>query len=133
MEIKTLHPLPIIGIFTVIVLSIHPIQDGNRRLSHILTTLLLLQSNYLYSAYSSLNSMIEHNKEGYYLALHRTQGTLKKSDCHCGPWLMFFLKALQKQKIHLWKRCPTKKTSLSIFPSWLLSSSSDRRRWPTGY
>ena len=56
-------------IFTVVFLEIHPFQDGNGRLSRALTTLLLLQAGYAYAPYSSLESVIEANKEGYYLSL----------------------------------------------------------------
>jgi Fic family protein len=59
---KSLHPLLIIAIFTVVFLEIHPFQDGNGRLSRILTTLLLLKAGYTYVPYSSLESVIEANK-----------------------------------------------------------------------
>lgn len=98
---KTLHPLLIIGIFIVIFLEIHPFQDGNGRLSRILTTLLLLQAGYSYIPYSSLESFIERSKEQYYLALRKTQATLQSSKPDFIPWFMFFLKMLQRQKMHL--------------------------------
>ncbi|MEK8018597.1 MAG: Fic family protein, partial [Candidatus Parabeggiatoa sp.] len=59
---KQLHPLLIIGIFIVVFLAIHPFQDGNGRLSRILTTLLLLQAGYAYLPYSSLESVIEQRR-----------------------------------------------------------------------
>ena len=59
------HPLIVIGLFTVVFLEIHPFQDGNGRLSRVLTTLLLLQAGYAYVPYSSLESVIEANKEAY--------------------------------------------------------------------
>ena len=45
-------------------MEIHPFQDGNGRLSRVLTTLLLLQAGYAYVPYSSLESVIEQSKEG---------------------------------------------------------------------
>lgn len=101
LEKKSLHPLLIIGIFIVVFLAIHPFQDGNGRLSRILTTLLLLKSGYLYVPYSSLESIIERSKESYYLALRRTQISLQSGSSDFEPWLTFFLRSLQKQKIHL--------------------------------
>lgn len=74
---KSLHPLLITAIFTVVFLEIHPFQDGNGRLSRILTTLLFLKAGYAYVPYSSLESVIEQNKEGYYLALRQTQSTIR--------------------------------------------------------
>src|SRR5574344_487839 len=97
---KFYHPLIVIGIFIVNFLAIHPFQDGNGRLSRALTNLLLLKSGYIYVPYSSTESIIEDNKEAYYRALRQTQITLNKNPDY-EPWLMFFLKTLQKQKIRL--------------------------------
>ncbi len=95
---KILHPLLRIGIFIVVFLAIHPFQDGNGRLSRILTTLLLLKAGYLYVPYSSLEHVVEHNKENYYLSLRRTQGTLPSDNPDWTPWLTFFLRCLKQQK-----------------------------------
>jgi Fic family protein len=97
MQERSLHPLLAIGIFVVVFLEIHPFQDGNGRLSRVLTTLLLLQSGYAYVPYSSLESVIEQNKESYYLALRRTQGTIRTDEPNWLPWLLFFLKSLHRQ------------------------------------
>lgn len=48
MESRQLHPLLVTAIFIVVFLEIHPFQDGNGRLSRILTTLLLLRAGYSY-------------------------------------------------------------------------------------
>lgn len=127
---KQLHPLLIIAVFIVIFLAIHPFQDGNGRLSRILTTLLLLQAGYTYVPYSALESFIERSKESYYLALRKTQTTLflVHSDAwaqaddnpNFTPWLNFFLKMLQKQKIHLEQKMLKEKTVAMNLP--LLSS-----------
>ncbi|MGI4790661.1 MAG: Fic family protein [Janthinobacterium lividum] len=98
---ETWHPLLVIAVFTVYFLAIHPFQDGNGRLSRVLTTLLLLRAGYSYVPYSSLESVIEAGKEEYYLALRRTQGTLSQDAPDWEPWLLFFLRALQCQKSRL--------------------------------
>ncbi|MEJ2068040.1 MAG: Fic family protein [Deltaproteobacteria bacterium] len=98
---KELHPLLIIAVFTVYFLAIHPFQDGNGRLSRILTTLLLLQNGYLYVPYSSLEAIVEQNKEDYYLALRKAQGILNRGDDNLGVWLLFFLNCMKKQKDNL--------------------------------
>jgi Fic family protein len=113
---KQLHPLLVIGIFIVIFLAIHPFQDGNGRLSRVLTTLLLLQSGYLYVPYSSLESFIEQSKDSYYLALRKTQGTLNSSNQNFEPWLMFFLRMLQKQKVHLEQKMVKENKALTHLP-----------------
>ena len=92
------HPLLAIAIFTVTFLEIHPFQDGNGRLSRILTTLLLLKAGYSYVPYSSLESVIEQNKEAYCLALRQTQSTIRTDLPNWQPWITFFLKSLSQQK-----------------------------------
>ena len=77
-------------------LAIHPFQDGNGRLSRVLTTLMLLRAGYAYVPYASLESVVEENKGQYYNALRRTQKTLA-DDPDWEPWIGFLLRALKKQ------------------------------------
>jgi Fic family protein len=100
-----LHPLIVIGIFIVVFLAIHPFQDGNGRLSRALTILLLLKSGFTYTPYSSIESIIEQNKEEYYRTLQQTQKTLKDKPNY-EIWLSFFLKALRQQKRVLESKIP---------------------------
>jgi len=115
-ETGRLHPLLVVGVFVVVFLEIHPFQDGNGRLSRILTTLLLLQSGYAYVPYCSLESVIEHSKEGYYLALRQTQGTIRTEVPNRQPWLFFFLRALQQQKRRLAEKVEREKLVVSALP-----------------
>ena len=100
-EEESHHPLILIGIFIVVFLAIHPFKDGNGRLSRVLTTLLLLRAGYGYVPYSSMEGVIEQNKDSYYLALRRTQQTIRKEEQSWEPWLVFFLKTMAKQKDNL--------------------------------
>jgi len=100
-ELQRVHPLLIVSVFTVVFLEIHPFQDGNGRLSRILTTLLLLQAGYAYVPYSSLETVIEDSKEGYYIALRQTQNTIRTDKPNWQPWLMFAMRAMQQQKRRL--------------------------------
>ena len=111
-----LHPLLIIAIFVVVFLEIHPFQDGNGRLSRALTTLLLLQTGYAYVPYSSLESVIELNKEAYYLALRQTQGTIRTQAPNWQPWLVFFLRSLAEQVRRLEKKVKREKIVLATLP-----------------
>lgn len=113
---RQLHPLLVIAVFTVVFLEIHPFQDGNGRLSRILTTLLLLQAGYAYVPYSSLESVIEQSKEGYYLALRQTQGTIRSEAPDWQPWLNFFLRALQQQMKRLAGKVEREKLVLPSLP-----------------
>lgn len=97
----SMHPLLIVAVFSVVFLAIHPFQDGNGRLSRILTTLMLLRAGYDYVPYSSLENIVEENKDLYYKALRRTQTTLKQDSPDWEPWLGFFLRCLKKQKVNL--------------------------------
>jgi len=111
-----LHPLLIIAIFVVVFLEVHPFQDGNGRLSRVLTTLLLIQAGYAYVPYSSLESVIELNKEAYYLALRQTQGTIRTDAPNWQPWLVFFLRSLAEQVRRLEKKVERERIVLAALP-----------------
>lgn len=111
-----LHPLLVISCFVVVFLEINPYQDGNGRLSRVLTTLLLLQAGYAYVAYSSLESVIEANKEAYYLALRHTQGTLRTEAPDWQPWLVFFLRSLAEQVRRLERKVERERIVLAAMP-----------------
>ncbi|WP_175871916.1 Fic family protein [Burkholderia sp. BCC0397] len=112
-----LHPLLIVAVFVVVFLEIHPFQDGNGRLSRVLTTLLLLQAGYAYVPYSSLESVIEMNKEAYYLALRQTQGTIRTDAPNWQPWLLFFLRSLAEQVRRLEKKVERERIVLAALPA----------------
>ncbi|MBF0247214.1 MAG: Fic family protein [Alphaproteobacteria bacterium] len=101
LDAKQPHPLLTIAVFVVVFLEIHPFQDGNGRLSRILTTLLLLRAGYAYVPYASLESVIEQTKEAYYLALRQTQGTIRTDHPNWQPWVGYFLEALKRHKDRL--------------------------------
>ena len=107
------HPLLIAANFVVEFLKIHPFRDGNGRLSRILTNLLMLQAGYLYMPYISHEKLVEEKKQEYYVALRKTQITLRfpfdrTQGKHSGqafksekadimPWLTFFLNIIFDQ------------------------------------
>ena len=97
LQTSAFHPLLVIGNFLVEFLQIHPFQDGNGRLSRILTNLLLLRAGYLYMPYVSHEKLIEDNKPDYYLALRTNQKTLGSEQEDIVPWLTFFLKIVRSQ------------------------------------
>ena len=112
-----LHPLLIIALCVVVFLEVHPFQDGNGRLSRVLTTLLLLQSGYAYVPYSSLESVVEQNKEAYYLALRQTQVTIRTDAPDWQPWLSFFLTSLAEQVKRLERKVEREKIVLATLPN----------------
>lgn len=130
LEDKALHPLITIGIFIVNFLAIHPFQDGNGRISRAITALLLLKTGYSYTPYSSIESIIEDNKEGYYRALRETQSTLKNKQNY-EPWLMFFLRTMQKHKIRLEYKVSAdtaKMTELPLLSAQIMRLVEDQER-----
>ena len=94
---KRYHPLLIIGNFLVAFLLIHPFADGNGRISRILTNLLLLQHGYVYVPYVSHEKLIEDNKPDYYMALRKSQNTMRSKKPDITPWLEFFLSVVHTQ------------------------------------
>lgn len=115
-ELRRLHPLLIVAVFIVVFLAIHPFQDGNGRLSRVLTTLFLLQAGYAYVPYSSLESVIENSKDAYYLALRQTQTTIRTEKPDWQPWLLFFMRALHQQKRRLDVKVEREKSALATLP-----------------
>src|SRR3989344_223549 len=97
LSLGKIHPLLIIGDFLVEFLNIHPFEDGNGRVSRILTNLLLLRAGYAYMPYVSHEKLIEDNKAEYYVALRKSQRTFKNEVGTIEPWLDFFLNTLLSQ------------------------------------
>lgn len=91
------HPLLIIANFIVEFLKIHPFEDGNGRLSRVLTNLLLLRSGYQFVQYVSHEQIVERRKDEYYLALRKSQETFKTEHDTIIPWLNFFLSVIKEQ------------------------------------
>jgi len=115
-ETKRLHPLLTIGVFTVVFLEIHPFQDGNGRVSRLLTTLLLLKAGYAYVPYSSLEGVMESRREDYYLALGATQQTVRTGAPNWEPWLKYFLRALQQQERRLGEKVERERVVMAALP-----------------
>lgn len=91
---QEMHPLIIVAVFVYEFLSIHPYQDGNGRLSRLLTTLLLMQQGYKFVQYISFEHVIEVRKEAYYRALMEGQKNRYKDNERVDNWILFFLDSL---------------------------------------
>ncbi len=94
-EEEELHPLIIIATFVYEFLSIHPYQDGNGRLSRLLTTLLLLKKEYDFMQYASMEIEIEKRKKEYYKALMSGQKDRGTEEEKINQWTLFFLETLE--------------------------------------
>ena len=84
-------PLILIIMFIFDFLCIHPFNDGNGRMSRLLTLLLLYQQNYIVGKYISLEKMIEENKQGYYETLRVSGENWYENDNDPTPFLRYML------------------------------------------
>lgn len=69
---EEIDPLILIPIFIIDFLSIHPFNDGNGRMSRLLTLLLLYKSGYIVGKYISIEKIVENTKESYYDTLQQS-------------------------------------------------------------
>lgn len=93
-ENKEIHPLIVVANFVYEFLSIHPFQDGNGRLSRLLTTLILLQKDYFFIQYVSFENLIEKTKKEYYQALMEGQKNRNNENENISKWTLYFLDKL---------------------------------------
>jgi Fic family protein len=93
------HALIKIASFVYEFLSVHPFQDGNGRLSRLISTLLLLNKGYKWIQYVSFEHEIESRKNEYYQVLRSCQAQRPNEDITV--WIHFFLNCLSNIQIQL--------------------------------
>ena len=86
-----LEPLIAIPVFIHDFLCIHPFNDGNGRMSRLLTTLLLYRSGFYVGKYISLEAKIAKNKDLYYDALNRSQTGWHEGTEDALPFIKYLL------------------------------------------
>ena len=84
-------PLLIIPMFILDFLCIHPFNDGNGRMSRLLTLLLLYRSGYIVGKYISIEKVIEQSKETYYETLQQSSFGWHESDNDYAPFIRYLL------------------------------------------
>lgn len=85
------EPLLVIPIFIHDFLCIHPFNDGNGRMSRLLTTLLLYRSGFYVGKYISLEAKISKNKDLYYSALRRSRDGWLEGTEDATPFIKYLL------------------------------------------
>ena len=85
------EPLIAIPVFIHDFLCIHPFNDGNGRMSRLLTTLLLYRSGFFVGKYISLEAKIAKNKDLYYDALNRSQDGWHEGTEDAVPFIKYIL------------------------------------------
>ena len=86
-----IDPLIIIPVFIHDFLCIHPFNDGNGRMSRLLTTLLLYRNGFYVGKYISLEAKIEKNKDFYYASLRQAQTGWYENDEDKLPFIKYIL------------------------------------------
>jgi len=84
-------PLLLIPMFILDFLCIHPFNDGNGRMSRLLTLLLLYRSDYIVGKYISIEKTIEKSKESYYETLHASSLGWHEEKSDYGPFVRYLL------------------------------------------
>jgi Fic family protein len=108
------HPLVKCALFAYEFESIHPFQDGNGRLSRLLTTLLLLKHGYKWIQYVSLEHEIESRKTEYYSVLRNCQAQRSNEDVT--DWVRFFFDALGNIQTQLMIKLENKGVETRLSP-----------------
>lgn len=108
------HPLVKCALFAYDFVSIHPFQDGNGRLSRLISTLLLLKNGYKWIQYVSFEHEIESRKTEYYRILRSCQAQRPNEDT--SEWVIFFFDALLHIQEQLIKKLETKGIETQLSP-----------------
>ena len=94
MQDAELDPLLLIPIFILDFLCIHPFNDGNGRMSRLLTLLLLYRSGYVVGKYISIEKLISDTKETYYEALQTSSYNWHEGTNDYAPFVTYMLGVL---------------------------------------
>lgn len=111
-----IHPLLIVGAFVYEFLSIHPFQDGNGRLSRLLTNLLMLKLGYSFIHYVSFEKVIEDRKKEYYQNLMECQKHRYSDKEDITKWIIFFLDSVENLIMRLQAQLNQQEPNLNINP-----------------
>jgi len=90
-ELGKIDTLLIIPMFILDFLSIHPFNDGNGRMSRLLTLLLLYRADYVVGKYISLEKLIEKSKETYYEVLELSSQNWHEENNNYEPFVKYML------------------------------------------
>ena len=95
-EAGTYDPLLLMPIFILDFLCIHPFNDGNGRMSRLLTLLLLYRAGFIVGKYISIEMLIEKSKDSYYEALQASSQNWHENGNDYLPFLKYMLGVVVK-------------------------------------
>lgn len=93
---KTFDPLFVIALFILDFVSVHPFDDGNGRMSRLLTLLLLYHAGYVVGRYISLEKVIEDSKDTYYEALQASSDNWLSGTNDPSPFVRYLFGTILK-------------------------------------
>lgn len=96
LRVSSVDPLILISMFILDFLCIHPFNDGNGRMSRLLTLLLFYRAGYIVGKYISLEMLIEKTKDTYYEALQSSSIGWHEGQNDYGPFVKYYLGILIK-------------------------------------
>ncbi|AKF41271.1 cell division protein Fic [Mycoplasmopsis canis] len=119
-----IDPLILIPVFIHDFLSIHSFNDGNGRMSRLLTTLLLYKQGYMVGKYISLESQVEKSKEKYYLALRQSSSGWHDNNEDVLPFVKYTLRIIlaayisfEERMKYVYEKAPKKELVKNIINS----------------
>ncbi len=109
-EADRIDKLILIPMFILDFLCIHPFNDGNGRMSRLLTLLLFYKAGYIVGKYVSMEMLIEKTKETYYEALQSSSIGWHENENDYGPFVKYYLGIMQKayNERNQYKVCPVR-------------------------
>jgi Fic family protein len=110
----TTHQLVKCSLFTYEFLSIHPFQDGNGRLSRLISSLLLLKNGYNWIQYVSFEHEIENRKPEYYSVLRSCQS--QRPNENVSDWGNLFFDALKNIQEQLMQKLEQSGVEIQLSP-----------------
>ncbi|MDR1322588.1 MAG: Fic family protein [Gracilibacteraceae bacterium] len=96
LEKSEYDPLLLIPMFVLDFLCIHPFNDGNGRMSRLLTLLLFYRAGYIVGKYISVEKLIEGSKDTYYEALQDSSTSWHENNNDYAPFVRYYLGVVQK-------------------------------------
>jgi Fic/DOC family len=94
LDAQAAHPVLLLGLFVLDFLAIHPVADGNGRISRLLTVHELLHMGYGVARYVSVEQLIFDSKNSYYDALEASQHGWHETQHDPWPWLRYLVSIL---------------------------------------
>lgn len=94
LENEVAHPLVLLSAFVLDLLAIHPVLDGNGRMSRLATTHELLRLGYGVARYVSVEQGIYESKNAYYVALEQSQRNWHEGEHDIWPWTQYLVSIL---------------------------------------